>query len=153
MNDLIKQLDQLKEEGQLSEVSYGVLKRLAKKRKKERFWFKIRNFNSLILGSLYLVVLISLGPSLKGQSNYYHVFANWLIIYWHFLVVACLVIGHLALTITSSKYDEADKKYDRVRKEVVDRTEDIWNQHISDRLIRPTVLQWFDKEDVNLFHK
>lgn len=153
MDKVIARLDDMFNKGELSDICHGVLKRLAKKRKKERFWHMVRTCNLLFLLGLYLITLSTLWPALKAYQNYFNGFLNWFFISWHFYTIFSLIICHFSLKIVVDKYDEADQKYDRLRKEVLDREAEIWNRSVEDRLARPKVLSLFDEKKVNLYHK
>lgn len=153
MDEVIRELQELRKRGELSDESHGVLIRLAKKRKKERYWFNLKSYIGYALAVFYLLLLVTLQPVFNAQGNYYKGFMDWLTVYSHISLAAAIIISHLALKIVSDKYDEVDGKYDRLRKEVIDREVELWNRHMMDRLSRPSIMTLFDEHKVNIFHK
>ncbi|HSU79094.1 MAG TPA: DUF2663 family protein [Candidatus Angelobacter sp.] len=152
MDDVMNVLDNMKNNGELSDVSHGVLRKLAKKRKKERFWHLFRTITVILLSLCYLILLFSLDPYLKHQSAYSG-FVAWFIIAWHSTLLFLIIMLHVILKVVVDRFKEVDGKYDRLRKEIIDREEEIWNRAVIDRLSRPKVLALFDEKDVNLYHK
>jgi hypothetical protein len=152
MDDVMKVLETMKNNGELSEVCYGVLRKLAKKRKKERFWHLFRSITVILLSICYLLLLITLKPYMEHHSAY-NGFVAWLILSWHSTLLFLIIMLHVILKVVSDRFNEVDGKYDRLRKEIIDREEEIWNQAVVDRLSRPKVLALFDDKDVNLYHK
>ncbi|WEG11405.1 DUF2663 family protein [Pullulanibacillus sp. KACC 23026] len=153
MDKVGSQLDDMFNKGELSEVTHGVLKKLVKKRKKERYWRNLQFINVMMLCCLYLIVLFTLFPFLKVYQNSFNGFMKWAFIYWHFLMVFFIIACHFALKIVTDKYNEMDGKYERLRKEIIDRENELWNRHVEDARSRFQVLTLFDDKDVNLFHK
>jgi uncharacterized membrane protein YhdT len=152
MDDVMKVLDNMKNNGELSEVCHGVLRRLAKKRKKERFWHLFRSITVILLSLCYLILLFTLDPYLENHKAF-NGFVSWFIIAWHSTLLFLIITLHVVLKVVSDRFNEVDGKYDRLRKEIIDREEEIWNRALIDRLSRPKVLALFDEKNVNLYHK
>jgi uncharacterized membrane protein YhdT len=152
MDNVMKVLDNMKNNGELSEVCHGVLRRLAKKRKKERFWHFFRSITVILLSLCYLILLFTLDPYLEHHDGYSG-FVSWFVIAWHSTLLFLIITLHVVLKVVSDRFNEVDGKYDRLRKEIIDREEEIWNRAVIDRLSRPKVLSLFDEKDVNLYHK
>ena len=137
-----------------SDVMMEILKRLVESKKKEKkyetihFWWGLTTLLCLLLAGCYvywskLMVTNTFITSLQALTSdiFFMVFV--------IIIVLCL----LQLKYSKKKFEKAEKEFESLRMEVIERTVELWEneEHWKNR---HKVFEVMEKEyDINLYHK
>lgn len=146
-------LEKFREIGSLSGTTYEILIELIERKEKEKIWKKreslyglclILSFSGLILFLLFFQK--NRIESLPGLIRFLNDPVFWM------LGGACLVIAFIFLR-THHEAESAEDDFDELRKEVIDRGEELWPKE-ADGSTRYAVIQFLlKKKEINLFYK
>ncbi|MBB6449005.1 SNF family Na+-dependent transporter [Geomicrobium halophilum] len=124
-----------------------LIKRKKEEKKRERL-VRISGWITTSACALILISLLTIGSS-NDEITLFQMFTSNV----GFIVVAICISAAAFLVFEKKKLDEAEKEYQELRNEVVDRYEEIWH---TEQLRKQSYIlyDWLEKEhDVNLFHR
>lgn len=146
-------LEELRDKDQITNMMYDILVQLIERRELEESYKRRRlQCGVLFIASVAGFILYVCFVKLAHIDQIYHfkqVAADPVI--WFFGGMS-LVMAMIWIDI-KAKYDDADDEYDDLRKEVIDRADELW-YHELDGSGKYETLQFLLKEKgINLFHK
>ncbi|WKB37114.1 DUF2663 family protein [Terrilactibacillus sp. S3-3] len=146
-------LEELRDNDQITNMMYDILVQLIERRELEKSCKRRRMqcgllFIASVAGFVLYVCFVKL-PHIAQVYHFKQIAADPVI--WFFGGMS-IVMAIIWIDI-KAKYDEADDDYDDLRKEVIDRADELWYQELN-RSRRYETLQFLLKEKgINLFYK
>ncbi|GGL46939.1 DUF2663 family protein [Sporolactobacillus putidus] len=146
-------LEKLRDIGTLPGMTYEILTELVKRKEKEKIWKKKESLYGLCLilsssGLILFMFFFQKGriESLSGLIQFLNNPVSWV------LGGASFVAAFVFLR-THRESESAEDDFDELRKEVIDRGEELWPKE-PDGSTRYTVMQFLlKKKGINLFYK
>ncbi|MFD2617670.1 DUF2663 family protein [Terrilactibacillus laevilacticus] len=143
----------LRDEGVIPETTYRLLCKLIKlkedesKQKKRRLWVSTTLVSLYAFFIFYLFFIKLSGLTVLDPMR--SVSTDPLILCFGLL---CIFI-HFVWVSARNKYEEAKEDFDDLRKEMIDRYEELWFKQIDQSGKDETLRFLNDEKDINLYHK
>jgi len=137
----------------LSFATAKVMKRLIEWKKRREKWKKFKFIFDIVALGLMFTIIIKIYFQLSQTENlsqFYSVLFSPTVEKSIIILIPTLIVWKFA----GDKYREVDDDYEILRKEIIDRAEELWFHYPEDWSSRQEVLKYIDKEfGVNLFYK
>ncbi|MFC7391533.1 DUF2663 family protein [Scopulibacillus cellulosilyticus] len=149
----MNKLKELRDNGQIPDITYHILVKLIERKEKEAKYKKRLSIFGLASMIVYGALIYYLFfYKLETTQNFYE-FTYVLGDPFLWFLGGAAFIMTIAWNSARKNYDDADEDYDELRKEVIDRNYELWYEQI-DWKGKSEVLEFLDKEkDINLYHK
>ncbi|MFC4617841.1 DUF2663 family protein [Camelliibacillus cellulosilyticus] len=149
----MEDLEALRREGRITEVTYQILIRLVKRKDKKEIYkhwkFLIGCVLLLIYGAVLYYLFIGFANTEPNPAMIAFIFDNHRLWQLGFVLLVSLFVWKFI----NKKYDDADDDYEDLRKEIIDRGDELWFRQM-DTQVRAEVLEILDaKLKINLYHK
>ncbi|GGH79116.1 flagellar basal body-associated protein FliL [Pullulanibacillus pueri] len=150
---MVDYIDQMYRNGEISEHTYYLLNKVKERKRKKDNYKKILYSLSLMVLILCAVALYTLFDGQGTQAEETISIANMLQnTFFTRILVAFLGVFTL-WRFASKKYEEVDKEYEKLRIEIIERSQELWS-HTYDK---DSVVQAYhtlkQDYDINLYHK
>ncbi|MGV3488948.1 MAG: DUF2663 family protein [Tuberibacillus sp.] len=138
---------------ELSPVTLKVINRLKDWKKRRELWKKIKFIFDILALVLMFAIIWKVNAELgraENLSQFYSVLFSRGVENALVILIPTLIVWKFA----HMKYREVDDDYEVLRKEVIDRADELWFHFPEDWSNRQEALKYIDKEfGVNLFYK
>ncbi|ADU30097.1 YpbF family protein [Evansella cellulosilytica] len=139
--------------GEVKEYHEVIIKALIEAKEKEEIAEKkMMKYGSLFLtvllaGFIYIVIKLTTGEAISSYLSF--ILADPIILLW----IVAVFVAFYFFDARSKKYEKAEKDFDALKEDVIDRSSDIWS---SNDLEMKRIAQYHElknKYNINLYHK